>query len=164
MSTVVHHDTPAATPRRFTLRHLSLVLVAIALFITGYLSYTHLTSASVVCVEGGAFNCDSVNTSIYSKLAGIPVAYLGFFVYLVLGALLLLEPRIDLLRSYGVMLIFGITLFGFIFHSYLTYISVTRIGSLCIWCVSAHAVMTLLLIVTSIRLYRTLFSAEGSEA
>jgi uncharacterized membrane protein len=149
---------------RFTLRHLSLALVAIAMVITGYLSYTHLTSTSIVCVEGGAFNCETVNSSIYSRFAGIPVAYLGFAADLVLAALLLLEPRNSVLRSYGVMIVFGITLFGFIYHCYLTYVSVTRIQALCPWCLSAHAVMMLLLIVSSIRLYRTLFgNVEQAE-
>jgi uncharacterized membrane protein len=61
------------------------------------------------------------------------------------------------------MILFGLTLWGFLYHDYLTLMAVTRIKALCIWCLSAHTVMTLLLIVTSIRLYRVLFPSQVSE-
>ncbi len=162
MSTEVQQrDT--APGRRFGLWHLSIVLVVLGLLVSGYLSYTHLTSTSIVCVEGGAFDCDTVNSSIYSKLMGIPVAYLGFGADLFLLVVLLFEPRVKLLSSYGVMITFGVALLGFIYHSYLTYVSLTRIGALCPWCLAHHGIMLLLLIATSIRLYRSLFGGEPVE-
>ena len=156
MSTVAQQDSSPAQ-RGFTLRHLTLVLLAIGIFITGYLSYTHLTSTSIVCVEGDAFNCDTVNSSIYSEFMGIPIAYLGLAADLFMFLIVLLEPRVEILRNYGVMVVFGVALLGFIYHGYLTYVSFTRINALCIWCLLAHVVMTLILIVTGIRLYRILF-------
>lgn len=157
-------DTPARVERQgITLRHVSLVLAVIALLITGYLSYTKLTNTELLCVESDAISCDSVNSSAYAYFprgSGIPVAYLGFACWVVIGAILLLETRIGILREYGVTLVFGLALFGFIFHSYLTYTSITYVGALCPWCLAAHAIMTLLLIVTGIRLYRSLFAAQ----
>jgi uncharacterized membrane protein len=163
MSTVYSQDTSAAAHSRFNLRNISIVLVVIGLFITGYLSYTKLADTSVVCVESATFNCDAVTHSIYSKFLGIDVAYLGFALDVIILAVLLLEPRVGFLRNYGVMILFGLTLWGFLYHDYLTLMAVTRIKALCIWCLSAHTVMTLLLIVTSIRLYRVLFPSQVSE-
>jgi uncharacterized membrane protein len=158
MSTVYEQTVPAH--RRFNLRNLSLILMVLGLFITGYLSYTKLASTSVVCLESSAFNCDAVTNSIYSKFLGIDVAYLGFTLDVIILVLLLLEPRVNFLRNYGVMIVFGISLWAFLYHDYLTLMAITRINALCIWCLAAHTVMTILLIVSSIRLYRALFPGE----
>ena len=168
MSTVMPQATETTSKaRRFTLWHLSLILLLVGLAITGYLSYEHFAGNEVACVGGpdSAFNCDAVNSSIYSQFMGIYVGYLGLFADIVMLAVLLLEKRINILRTYGVIIIFAIALLGFIYHDYLTYVAVTRIGKLCIWCLTEHTIMTILLIVTSIRLYRTLMgSAEPEEA
>ncbi len=162
MSTAMPQGTSALAPkRRITLWHFSVVLLVIGLLITGYLSYEHYAENSVVCVGGSsAFDCDAVNSSIYSNFMGIYVGYLGLFADLVMLAVLLLERQIGILQSYGVIIVFAIALLGFLYHDYLTYVAITRIGKLCIWCLTEHAVMTLLLIVTSIRLYRSLFATE----
>ncbi len=164
MSTAAQQDTPATTQRRFTLRHLSLLLLVIALVVTGYLSYEHFMQSSVVCVGGSAaFDCDAVNNSIYSQFMGIYVGYLGLAADIFMFAVLLLEPRIALLRSYGVIIVFAVALLGWLYHDFLTYVSITRIQKLCIWCLTEHTLMTLLLIVTAVRLYGVLFRAEDAE-
>jgi uncharacterized membrane protein len=167
MSTVLPQDNEAgvsAPRRRFTLRHLSIALLVVLLLVSGYLSYEKIAATNVVCVEGGAFNCGAVTHSIYSKFpqgTGIDVAYLGFTLDAIMIVLLLLEPRVRFLQSYGMLIIFGLALWGFLFHDYLTLMSVTRIRALCIWCLTHHTVMTILLIVSSIRLYRLLFRNES---
>lgn len=164
MSTAAQHESTTAQGG-FTLRHLTMILLVIGLVITGYLSYTHLASTSVICVQGSStFDCDAVNNSIYSQIMGIPVAYLGFLADLFMLVILLLEPRVQLVADYGVMVVFAVALLGFIYHGYLTYVSFSFIGKLCPWCLSAHAVTTLVLIVTGIRLYRQLFRSENAEA
>lgn len=160
--TTVYPQT-SASESRFNLRNATLVLVVLGLFITGYLSYTKLANTSVVCVESSAFNCDAVTSSIYSKFLGIDVAYLGFGLDVLILSVLLLERRVNFFRNYGVMILFGLTLWGFLYHDYLTLMAVTRIQALCIWCLAAHTTMTLMLILTSIRLYRVLFPAQASE-
>ncbi len=158
MSTTVQSETSVRN-RRLTLWSLSIILLVIGLGVTGYLSYEHATQQSVVCVGGSAaFDCDAVNNSIYSQFLGIYVGYLGFFADIFMLAVLLLERRVALLTSYGVIIVFAIALLGFLYHDYLTYVAITRIGKLCIWCLSEHGIMTLLLIVTSLRLYRSLFA------
>lgn len=139
---------------QFTLRHLTIGIEVINLFVNGYLSYTKATNASVSCIEGDLFNCDAVTNSIYSTIAGIPVAYLGFALHVAVFLVLLIGPRLPVLREYGTLVAFGLTLFGFAFHGYLTFASVAWIQALCIWCLSAHTLTTLSLVLTSVRTYR----------
>lgn len=150
-------ETPS-TPN--IVRIVSLILVAVGIAITAYLSYTKLTNTAVQCVEGGAFNCEIVQGSVYSKMFGIPVAYLGFATYLTLGALLILENRIAFLREYGVMLFFGITLFAFLFSMWLVYVQVFRLEALCPWCLAHEVTMTLLFIASGLRLRKSLMASD----
>lgn len=144
-----------------TLRIISLVVLAIALFVTGYLAYTKATNTQVACLEGANISCDSVSSSIYAYFprgTGVPVAYLGFLTWVVIAVLMLLESRIGFLREYGAVLLLGIAVFGFLFHSYLTYTSIVFVGAICPWCIGAHVLMTILLIVQGIRTYRQFFA------
>ncbi len=158
-------STAAAQPRRLTLRTVSIALVVIGLFITGYLSYTHLTNAEVACVQNSSiFNCEDVNSSIYSEFMGIYVGYLGLAADIFLLIVLVAEPRIELLQVYGVVIVFAVVLLAWLYHDYLTYVSFTRIHELCPWCLTEHTIMTILLIITGVRLYRTFFGAQAAAA
>jgi uncharacterized membrane protein len=143
---------------RGTLRTLSLVLIVVGLLVTGYLSVAELTETTTVCIESGAFNCDVVQNSAYSKIMGIPVAVLGFATYVVLAVLVGLENRHAFLQEYGVMLVFAITLFGFLYSAWLTYIEFFQLKALCPWCLASAAIMTLLFIVSGLRLRQALFA------
>lgn len=136
------------------------MLVLIGTFISGYLSYTKLADVSTQCIEGGAFNCDLVQSSSYSRMFGIPVPYLGLATYLAIGILILLEDRIAFLRDYGIMIEFGLILFAFLFSAWLAYVQVFVLEALCIWCLAHEVTMTALFLVTIPRLMRSL--ASGS--
>ena len=137
---------------------LSIVLVVIGILISGYLSYVKLTDVPMVCVAGSVFNCEVVQNSVYARLFNIPIAWLGFATYLVIGALLLLQNRVGFLREYGVMLQFGIILFAFLFSMWLVYVQFFRLQALCMWCLSHELNMTILFIISIVRLKRSLAS------
>ena len=144
-------------PARDTLRLLSLALVVIGLLISGYLSYVKLVEVPLVCVQGSdTFNCEVVQNSAYSRIAGIPVAWLGFATYAVLFVLLLLENRITFLKENGVILVFGITLFAWLYSMYLVYLQFFVLKALCPWCLGHETVMTLLFILSLLRLRNTM--------
>jgi uncharacterized membrane protein len=145
---------------QITLRFLSLILVVIGIIVSSYLSYSHLSNTSVVCVEGSEFDCGLVQSSVYSKLFGVPIAYLGLLTYLMLGALLLLEDRSELIAEYGTIMIFGITLFAFLYSIWLVYVQVFILQALCQWCLTHEVVMTILFVVSSIRLKHALSEAN----
>ena len=84
------------------------------------------------------FNCDAVLNSKYSELAGIPIAWLGLAVYLILGAIILLWRRNAFLREYGSLLAFGLGLFAWLFSMWLVYVQAVLLGALCPWCLFAR--------------------------
>ncbi len=148
---------------RFTLRHFSIVIVVLALLVTGYLSYNHLSSQSVACPATGAFNCDAVLSSTFSTWNGIAVSMISFAIHVVLLTLLLLEPRVAFLREYGAMIILGVTIFCFAYHCYLTfYASFTILRVVCIWCLAAHTLMTILMLTTGVRVVRQMRQPQAA--
>lgn len=163
MSTLETAKTTASATdaqSRDWLRIISIVLVVVGLLISGYLSYSKLTETPTICTETGGFNCEVVQSSIYAKLAGIPVAYLGFLSYLALAAIIVLENRVPFLREYGITLVFGITLLAFLFSMWLVYVQAFRLEAFCIWCLSHEATMTLLFIVSVLRLRKSLAATQ----
>jgi uncharacterized membrane protein len=122
------------------------VVCLIGIGVATYLTYTHYAGLNVVCpVSGG---CETVQKSVYSKLDGIPVAVLGLAGYI--GILITLAIRNELGRAAG----FGMALIGCLFSLYLTYREIFTIKAICPWCVSSAVMMTLLTILTAIRVIR----------
>jgi uncharacterized membrane protein len=134
----------ANTDRR--LRIAILVLSLIGMGIAGYLTYVHYEGLKVLCLSSGG--CETVQASSYAKLDGIPVAVLGLLGYVgILGSLVV---RGELGRIAG----FGIALIGFGFSMYLTYRELFTIKAICQWCVSSAVLMTILFVLTAIRVLR----------
>lgn len=146
----------ANTVPRDTLRLVSIGLGIIGLLVTIYLVYTHATNTQQVCLEGGGFNCDLVQGSIYSRIGPVPIQYLGLAGYLGILAVLLLESRIPLLTTRGKIIVFAMTLFGFLYSMYLTTIEAFVIHAWCMWCLTNAITMTLLFGVSSARLWRSI--------
>ncbi|MBV9004497.1 MAG: vitamin K epoxide reductase family protein [Solirubrobacterales bacterium] len=122
------------------------LLCLIGIGIAGYLTYVHYAGLKVLCLSSGG--CETVQASRYAKLDGIPVAVLGLAGYIgILGSLAL---RGELGRMAG----FGIALIGFGFSMYLTYRELFTIKAICQWCVASAVLMTLLAILTAVRVLR----------
>ena len=81
--------------------------------------------------------------SRYSELAGIPIAYLGFAVYVAIGSIQLLETRVAFLRQWGLLLMFGIGLFAWLFSMWLVYVQVALLEALCPWCLTHETNFTI---------------------
>jgi uncharacterized membrane protein len=123
------------------------VLALIGVGIAGYLTWVHYAGLQPFCVGGGG-GCERVQTSRWAELGGIPVAVLGLGGYLLLLATLLLPE--DPGRSAAAF----ISLVGVGFSAWLTYVELEKIDAVCQWCVASAVVMTLLAIVSVIRLLR----------
>jgi hypothetical protein len=87
----------AAPPSRLDgrLRIAILVLSLIGIGVAGYLTYTHYAKIKVLCGSNGG--CETVQSSVYSKLDGVPVAVLGLAGYI--GILFSLAIRSELGRA-----------------------------------------------------------------
>jgi len=117
-----------------------------------YLSYVKLTQVPIYCTPGLG-DCETVNSSSYSVLLGIPIAYLGLLTYLAILFLLLFGEKIAFLKPYALYFLFGISAFGFLFSLYLTYLEIWVIKAICQWCMASAILMTVILIFTTIRLF-----------
>ncbi len=148
--------------RNPVLRRIQLLLILVGVFVSGYLSYLKLADAPAVCVESGPFNCDVVLNSQYSELAGIPIAYLGFAVYVIIGLILSLENRHRVLQQYGSLIAFGIGLFAWLFSMWLVYVQFGLLKAVCPWCLTHETNFTLLFLTIVYRVYRETLG-EGSE-
>jgi uncharacterized membrane protein len=107
----------------------------------------HYAGIEPICVAGGG-GCEKVQTSEFAKLAGIPVAVLGLASYIAILASLLVRGELGLLSGAVVALT------GFGFSMYLTYRELFTIKAICQWCVASAVLMTLLALLTVIRLLR----------
>jgi uncharacterized membrane protein len=125
-------------------RSASFVVLVLAIIVSGYLSYLKVANVDAVCVEAAVFDCGTVLNSFYSEIRGIPIAWLGLAVNLIVLTLLLLEPRVDFLRRYGVALVFGLILFAALFSVYLIYVQAMLIRAFCPWCLTHEALMFIL--------------------
>jgi uncharacterized membrane protein len=119
-------------------------LAVIGLGVAIYLTVVHYVGfQALACVggHGGHSSCQTVQSSVWSKLAGIPVALLGLIGYiLILGSLLFPDREESRLAT------MGLTIVGFGFSAYLTYRELFSIHAICEWCVSSAVILTLLLI------------------
>lgn len=135
-------------------RNASIVVVIVAALIAGYLSYLKVSDTAAVCIQGAAFDCGTVLNSAYSELGGIPIAWLGLALDLVVLALLLLENRTAFLQENGRMVVFGVVLFGFLYSVYLVYLQAAVLRAFCPWCLSHEALITILFGLTIWRLIK----------
>lgn len=146
-----------------TIRHIQLLSVLIGLGISGYLSYLKMSHVPSVCIENGPFNCEVVLNSIYSEIAGIPIAYLGFLTYVVIGIVLLLENRVGFLQEYGKLITFGVGLFAWMFSMWLVFVQFALLQALCPWCLSHETNFTILFGLICYRLYKDMTEDDDFE-
>ena len=129
---------------RFARAMLAALAVA-GLVVAGYLTYARWTGTTISCSSGG---CETVQSSEYSAVAGVPVAVLGLGAYLLILATAASVG--DLARGAGAVL----ALTAFVFSAYLLYLQLAVIGAVCDWCVINDAIVTALLPFAVLRLAR----------
>ena len=117
------------------------VLSLVGFFVALYLwLYKIGAIGALQCGTGG---CETVQTSRYADLFGVPVAFYGVAGYAVLLGLSVagLQPRLLGARSVTVALAVLAT-GGFLFSLYLTYLELFVIHAICRWCVVSAVIMT----------------------
>lgn len=115
------------------------------------LHHHYQTTETNYCDFGQNFNCDIVNRSIYSTIAGIPVALIGICGYLVLLGLATAwrskpeTPKILLAASIA----------GLGFALYLTYVEGFVLGTWCVLCLTSLTMITLIALLSSVLFAKT---------
>jgi uncharacterized membrane protein len=103
--------------------------------IAAYLTYARYADATIACTTGG---CETVQSSAYAEIVGIPVAVLGLAGYVAILATALVPPE------YGRPAGAALALAGLVFSAYLLLVQIVAIGAFCVWCLASDAVMALL--------------------
>lgn len=116
------------------------------LAVSGYLTYLQFSSAEVAfCAQGSG--CDIIRDSRYSRLFGIPVALYGVLGYSAILAVSLWRAKTDSKRLPLLLL----SLAGFTFSAYLTYLELAVIKAVCPYCVVSAVLITGILVVSVIQ-------------
>jgi uncharacterized membrane protein len=124
------------------------MLAAAGLLISAHLSWVHFEGVAPVCVGGGSGGCETVQSSRYATVPGVPVSVLGLVGYT--GLLFSAVVRGEL----GIYLEFLIAVVGTLFSAYLTYLEVFVIHAICQWCVASAAIMLAALICAALAAWR----------
>lgn len=136
-----------------TVNRIIVILSLIGLGISLYLTYTHYFGLAPLCLASGG--CETVQSSKYAVMFGIPVPLIGVAGYAAM--LVSLRIRSEFGRLLGVLLTVG----GFAFSAYLTYLELFVIHAICQWCATSALVVTVL---ACLMTYRYLSTAETSSA
>lgn len=117
-----------------------------------FLAVEHYMGVIPPCSIGG---CETVTTSVYSKIAGIPVAYTGVAYYF--AVLVLLVLFLESKKQIFVKGIFALTTVGFLFSIYFTFLQFFIIKALCPYCLFSALTSTALFLLCcwGARCYKT---------
>lgn len=130
----------------------SIALVVVGLLVSIYMTIYKISGDDGMCLGSG--DCSTVNASVFSEVNGIPVAVFGIVGY---GAILLVhavENRNAFFRRNGTLLIFGMSLTGFLFTLWLVYVELELLKAICPFCVTSQVAMTLIFFIAVMRLFR----------
>ena len=120
-------------------------LSIVGLVISGYLLYTYVTDAPIVCANSG---CETVRESAYSYFLGIPLPAFGGVMY---ATIILLSFGRTIFEGEARNISRSITLFSFVgvlISAYLTYLEIFVIKAICVWCVASAVVITAIFLVS----------------
>lgn len=125
------------------LKSLFIILILIGVGVSSYLTFLHYSQIPAVCGVSEIFaSCDSVLSSKYSKLFGIPVALLGVFFYI--ATLFVFIFLISKKKKIFLTLLLLLESTGLIFSIIFTYLQFFVIKTLCPYCLTSALVTFLL--------------------
>lgn len=133
-------------------------LLVLVLGVVGAVIAAHLTSIHIrhlisgqasACdftkTLGAGWNCDAVNTSDWSEVAGVPVSHLGFLAYIFMVSIAigaLLRERVRGMAQAALLVLAAVSVLTSLL---LAFISVFVIKAVCVFCMSLYAVNLALL-------------------
>lgn len=137
--------------RRMWMATLSLVGIFIAAYLTLY-HFGYIGTLACSATHG----CETVQTSKWSKLFGLPVATWGLGYYLTVFTLTIvgIQDRYAESRTLSLILVL-LTGWGAVFSAWLTYLEAGPIGAWCQWCIGSATVAALLFAVSVMDWRRT---------
>jgi uncharacterized membrane protein len=126
------------------LRRAMVVVAVLGLALASYLVYVHYSGTPPACTAGDA--CLKVQASVYSKIAGVPVALIGLIGYVGIFLSLLVPDRDEVRLATLVMTVIGVC-----FSGYLTYRELFTLKTICEECAASAVLMALLFLAAATR-------------
>jgi vitamin-K-epoxide reductase (warfarin-sensitive) len=136
----------SSIPRTARLLRSIALLSILGVFVSSVSLYHHFEkSKTSFCDLGQSFNCDLVNRSQYSTLAGMPVALIGVVGYLLILSLATVYRE----KAETPFLLLAASLVGLGFALYLTYVEARILYAWCILCLSSLATMFVIAVLSA---------------
>src|SRR5438045_4420016 len=122
-------------------------LALAGIFISLYLTLYKLGIIGELSCSIGS--CETVNTSKYSRLLGLPVAAWGLLFYLDVFVIALIGTfaRFEDEPVFSGILV-AESAIGVLFSAWLTYLELAVIHAICIWCVTSAVIVTMIFVVS----------------
>lgn len=136
----------------------AIVVGWIGLAVSGYLTWIKLTGSLAVCA--GIGDCETVNSSRFAEVGGIPIALIGALGYLAILSVLYFLVRKAAWQDILRLALFGFTLTGTLYSLYLTYLEIFVLRAICPYCLVSALAMTSLFIIAIVML-RQMFQMES---
>lgn len=125
------------------------------LYVANKIRLEKKSGRKMVCPLNG--NCEEVLNSDFAKVVGVPLEITGlvyYFLIIVANVLFLSLPSLQ--NSILTIIVFAITLFGFVFSLYLTLVQAFYLKNWCTWCLYSALFSILIFIVSTISFYNNL--------
>ncbi len=120
-----------------------IVIAVVGMLDSAYAAYQHYAvPGESACDFNVTVNCDVVNQSEYSEVAGVPVAFIGLAGYLFFAAVAGMALAWPRFRRRGGYLVLLAALPALAYSLYLTYIEIFVLGAVCPMCMLSLALVT----------------------
>jgi uncharacterized membrane protein len=141
-----------------------LILSLLGIGIAIYLTAVHYQGAPLVCSTTGVVNCESVLSSVYSRIPGtpLPITIPGLLWFIVSGVLALVAWRFRPGERRLLLLELVWAVLGMLTVFYLVYAEVVRLHEICAWCTGVHAIILVMLLIAVVQWQGTALE-EGDE-
>jgi uncharacterized membrane protein len=112
------------------------LLSLLALIDAAYLALERVTGGPIACPVGGG--CETVQSSSYALLFGVPVAFIGVAGYAALLLVALVSLQDGTLGNVSPdALLLALASIALLAGAYFMYVQVALIGAICFWCATA---------------------------
>tara|TARA_Y100000310_G_C20330097_1_gene644846 strand:+ start:290 stop:688 length:399 start_codon:yes stop_codon:yes gene_type:complete len=118
---------------------------------SAYLLGLHYQDNPEFCDINQGISCNTVNQSEYAKFLGVPVSVIGMGAYALFFIVAIGLLRGSFKKLYNPM--FFLSLFGWIYSLYLTYIEFFVLNSVCLFCLVSFWLISMIVLLFYVCMY-----------
>ncbi|MDQ7858371.1 MAG: vitamin K epoxide reductase family protein [Armatimonadota bacterium] len=122
---------------------MSAALAGSGVAVSAYLTVTGLRGAPPVCLAG---DCAAVAASRFARFLGLPTAFWGLGLFLVVAVLAVAMARGGVRRVDGPLVFLGLAVFGAAFSAYLLWVQAAVLRAFCAWCLASDLLWAALVV------------------